>query len=407
MSGEVEITGLGHSGHGVTSGGLFVPYAAPGDVVRVAESGESRARLLEILQPSPSRTSPSCRHFTRCGGCALQHISRDAYVSWKKDLVVAALAHRGFSDVPVDDIQGVAPGTRRRAQFKARKNGGQTALGFYEPESHRIVDVEECPILLPELAALLAPLRRALNGLFTNGDSAELHATATDTGIDLSIKWKRARSPDVLSTLAAWCRTLGLARLSWNGELVALAHEPSLRIGRFDVLLPPEPFLQPTRQGERLLQELVRDGVSGARHLADLFAGCGTFALSLAAPGRAILAADQSGPMIAALGMAARTGSIQVQTEERDLFRRPIDGAGLGRFDAVILDPPRPGAKAQAEQLALSAVRRIVYVSCNPASFARDARILANGPFRITRITPVDQFLWSPHVELVAVFERI
>jgi 23S rRNA (uracil1939-C5)-methyltransferase len=405
MNEPVEIIGLGHSGHGVTAEGVFIPYTAPGDVVRLTRREGKRGAIGEIMRPSALRRNPPCGYFTRCGGCALQHIAPEAYLDWKREQVAVALAQRGFKDVAIDAILSVPRGTRRRAAFKARKERGILLLGFYEAESHRIVDIESCPLLVLALARLLPVLRERLAPILANGDAAELHATASDTGVDLSLRWKGARGPDVLMQLADLAQAAALARLSWNGELVAQTREPVLRIGNFTAALPPEPFLQPTREGEQVLQKLVQEGVGGAKHVADLFAGCGTFALSLVAPGRTVHAADASGPMIAALTTAVR-GRTDVTTEERDLFRQPLSAEQLARFDAVVIDPPRPGAKAQAEQLSASRVDRIVYVSCSPASFARDARILVNGGYSLTRVTPVDQFLWSPHVELVALFRR-
>ena len=220
-----------------------------------------------------------------------------------------------------------------------------------------------------------------------------------------SLKLKRAREPSLLTDLSELAASLKLARLSWNGELVAMAEAPSLRVGRFTVALPPESFLQPTKEGEKILQALVTEAAAGSRHIADLFSGCGTFALALA-DGRAVYAADNTEPQIRALGAAARAGGAKVTTEVRDLFRRPLLPAELGRFDCVVLDPPRPGAQAQAATAAASKVPRLLYVSCNPASFARDARILRDGGYRLTRIVPLDQFIWSPHVELFAQFTR-
>jgi 23S rRNA (uracil1939-C5)-methyltransferase len=237
------------------------------------------------------------------------------------------------------------------------------------------------------------------------GETAELHATATHTGIDLSLKLKRARGPDLLMMLSELASSLKLARLSWNGETVAMAVAPALRIGRFSVALPPESFLQPTSEGERILQDLVREEIAGARRFADLFSGCGTFALALA-EGRAGHAIDNAPAQIAALATAAKAGRAEITSDTRDLFRRPLLPSELAGFDAVLLDPPRPGAAAQAQALAQSEVPAILYISCNPASFARDARTLVDGGYRLTRVVPLDQFLWSPHVELFAHFTR-
>jgi 23S rRNA (uracil1939-C5)-methyltransferase len=404
LSETVEIVKLGSAGDGVTADGLYVPYTVPGDSVRVRREG-ARGYAEEIVTGGPWRATPPCRHFTRCGGCALQMIAREPYLAWKRNLVVETLKQRGFADVPVEDIRAVGPRTRRRATFKAHKEMSGVEIGFYAPGSQTLIDIQDCPILTPALFVVIAPLRNALNDIFKMGEKAELHATLTDTGIDLTIRQKRARKLDWLVGAAAMSRDLKLARLSWNDELIALNSQPMHRIGPFSVALPPESFLQPTREGERILQDLVRQDIGDAKRVADLFAGCGTFALTLADT-CTVHALDHAGPHIAALLAAAKAGRGKLTAETRDLFRRPLMPAELARFDAVILDPPRPGASAQVRALAESKVPRVLYVSCNPASFARDARTLADGGFQLSRVVPIDQFLWSPHVELLALFSR-
>jgi 23S rRNA (uracil1939-C5)-methyltransferase len=404
MTETVEILRLGHAGDGITADGLFVPYTVPGDVVRVIREG-ARGHLQEIVTPGPSRSQPVCSHFGRCGGCALQMMAPGPYLDWKRDLVLSALKQRGFTDAPVEEIRAVPPGTRRRAMFKARADSGRVALGFYEPESRRLVDIFECPVLVPALARLIGPLKLQLARVLKPNETAELHATATETGVDLSLKIKRGRGPDLLMALSELASALNIARLNWNGETVAMAATPSMAIGRFTVALPPESFLQPTKEGEAIVQQLVREEAGGAKSIADLFSGCGTFALDLA-EGRAIHAVDSAAPQIEALVGAAKAGRANLTAETRDLFRRPLLASELARFDAVVLDPPRPGATAQVQVLAQSPVPNVLYVSCNPASFARDARTLADGGYRLTRVVPLDQFLWSPHVELFARFAR-
>ena len=404
MTEIVEIVRLGHAGDGVTADGLFVPYTVPGDVARITHEGPRR-HLLEIVTPGILRTDARCCHFGRCGGCALQMLARDSYLAWKRDCVIAALSQRGFTDVPVEPIRAVPPGTRRRATFKARVTANGVSLGFYEPESRNLVDISECPVLTPQLAALIAPLKRHLAPLVRPNETAELHVTATDSGIDLSLKLKRARVPELLMMLSELASTLKVARLSWNGETVAMAATPSLRIGRFTIALPVESFLQPTKEGEQILQSLLREELRDARRVADLFSGCGTFALVLPDTS-AVHAIDSASPQIEALAAAAKTGRSNLTVETRDLFRRPALAAELSRFDCVVLDPPRPGAQSQAQALAQSAVPQVLYVSCNPASFARDARILADGGYSLERVVPLDQFVWSAHVELFARFAR-
>ncbi len=400
----VEIVRLGHGGDGVTADGLFVPGTVPGDRVRVNREGE-RGHLLELIAEGPDRTAPPCAHFGRCGGCSLQHVARPVYLAWKRDLVVTALKQRGFADVPVEDIHAVAPATRRRANFKAHATGGAISVGFYEAGSRLLVDLRECPILVPELARLIPRLRVHLAKILRGGEAAELLATVTDTGIDLTLALKRKRDVDGLMALSAMASALGLARLTWNGEDVAIAEAPTLRVGRFTVKLPPGAFLQPTKEGERALQQLVVAASSGTRQVADLFSGCGTLALALAET-HTVHAVDSLASHVDALAAAAKVGRAKVTAETRDLFRRPLLAAELARFDAVVLDPPRPGASSQAKALAQSRVPKVLYVSCSASSFARDARTLADGGYRLNRVVPIDQFLWSPHVELFAEFSR-
>jgi 23S rRNA (uracil1939-C5)-methyltransferase len=403
MSDTVEIVKLGHAGDGVAADGTFVPFTVPGDVVRVTPDG-ARVEVAEIVKSGPWRAPPACQHFGRCGGCALQHVASEPYLAWKRDLVVSALAQRGFKDVPLEPIRAVPPGTRRRAMFKARRLR-DVQLGFYERESRTLVDLAECPVLVPALEALIAPLKENLAGVLRGNETAELHATATDSGVDLSLKWKGTRSPDLLMSLSQMASALKLARLSWNGETLVIREAPVSRVGRFVVELPPEAFLQPTKEGERILQNLVREEIGSAARIVDLFSGWGAFALDLA-EGRAVHAVDSAVDQIEALKKAARAGRANVTAESRDLYRRPLLPSELSRVEAAVLDPPRPGAQAQVQALAKSDVARILYVSCNPASFARDARILVDAGYQLGRIVPLDQFLWSPHVELFALFTR-
>ncbi len=403
MNEPIEIVRLGHDGDGVGIDGSFIPYTVPGDVVRLG--AEPKPRVEEIIKAGPWRIKPACHHFGNCGGCSLQHVAQEAYLGWKRDLIGTALAQRGFENIRIEDVRTVRPGSRRRAAFKARRGADGVALGFYESQSRNLVDVLECPVLVPALAEAMPKFRSGLERLLDPGDVAELHVTHTNAGLDVSLKWKRPSGPDIHFALAEFAQELNLARLSWNGEPVAMARAPYLRIGSHTILLPVEPFLQPTSEGEAILQSLVREGLQGAINVADLFAGCGTFALALT-DRCSIKAVEANAAMAEALEDAARENNSDIVVQRRDLFQRPLLPYELKTFDHVILDPPRLGAKGQAQQLAKSDVPRIVYVSCNPSSFGRDARILSDGGYRLWRVVPVDQFLWSAHVELVAFLER-
>jgi 23S rRNA (uracil1939-C5)-methyltransferase len=249
MSDVVEIARLGHAGDGVTADGLFVPLTVPGDVVRIRRN-ENRAQVEEIISPGPARITPGCRHFGRCGGCALQMMAHKAYLAWKRELVIAALHQRGIIDPPVEAIRAVAAQSRRRAMLKCRKPGHQLLLGFYESDSHRLVDIAECPVLMPELTALLAPLKQALGGILHSGEQTELHVTASDTGLDLALKLARRRDPDLLMEFSRLAAELNLARLCWNGEPVVVNTMPVLRIGRINIALPPVFFCNPAREAK-------------------------------------------------------------------------------------------------------------------------------------------------------------
>ena len=347
-----------------------------------------------------------CRHFGTCGGCAHQDLADADYRALKRRLVVDALARHGV-DVPVEEVVEVPPATRRRATMKAVKTGQSVSLGFSAARSHDIVDMQECLVLTPTLAALVPRLREMLVSVLRVGEAVELHITDTDSGVDLSLRWQRPNDPATLADLAHWATKLGLTRVSRHNETLVELARPIARFGKTTVTLPPEAFLQPTREGEAALQEFVLGALSGARHVADLFAGCGTFALRLAERAR-VHAVEIDAPMLEALAAAARTtpGLKPVATEKRNLFRRPLSEAELAAFDVVCLDPPRAGAAAQAGALGRSKVKRVAYVSCDPDSFARDARVMVDQGLNLVRVVPVDQFLWSSHIELAALFER-
>jgi 23S rRNA (uracil1939-C5)-methyltransferase len=333
-------------------------------------------------------------------------LSDDAYSEHKRQQVIRALNRRGVDAFVREPIR-VPPRSRRRAVFKAKKSNGAVALGLHAASSHAIVDMRECLVLAPAVFEAGAGLRQMLNEILGEGGTAELQVTDTDTGPDIAIRWPRATTFALIATLSAWAAKLGVARLTSNGDLVVSVAAPTVRLADVEVELPPGSFLQPTREGEKALQDVVRSALSGATCVADLFSGCGTFALALARNSR-VRAFDNDRAMLSALDRGARrmTGLKPVITERRDLFRRPLSALELAPFDGVVLDPPRAGAERQVRELAEARVPRIAYASCNAESFARDARILRDGGLRLPAVTPIDQFLWSDHIELVGVFER-
>ncbi|HEY1632912.1 MAG TPA: hypothetical protein VGF56_16460 [Rhizomicrobium sp.] len=339
-----------------------------------------------------------CIHFGTCGGCVDQS---DANRLAKREALIRALGGLG----EVADVIAVPPGTRRRANFKAEKKSGGVQIGFHAARSHDIVGMRECLVLTPKLFGLVAGLRAMMEALLADGGKADIDVTETDTGFDVALQGIRAEGTAKRAEIARWAQALKLARVMVGKDVLVEFGAPSVTLGRARVLLAPGAFLQPTREGEAALQAYVRDAAKGAKRIADLFSGCGTFSLVLAEDAR-VHAVEREGAMVDALAAAARAtqGLKPVTTEKRDLFKVPLMARELDDFDTVVLDPPRAGAAAQAAELAKSKVKRVVYVSCDPVSFARDARLLVGGGYRMSPVTPVDQFLWSSHIELAASF---
>jgi 23S rRNA (uracil1939-C5)-methyltransferase len=330
-----------------------------------------------------------------------------SYRALKRDMIARALVKHGLADAAVSEIVEVAPGTRRRCVFKIAKRDGAVQIGFHARASHDIVDMHECRVLTPGLFRLVAPLRAIMAEILRENETAELHVTEAGNGFDLALRWKRKPAPDLIAKLAPWAARHGIVRFLSGRDILVELGVPQLRIAEADVRLPPDAFLQPTREGEIYLQKQVAGALAGAKSIADLFAGCGTFTFALA-PKAKVHAVEFEGLMLKALSDAARAtpGLKPVSTEKRDLFRVPLTAKELDVFDAVVLDPPRAGAAAQIAQLAGSKVARVAYVSCNAESFARDARTLTGAGFHMGNVIPVDQFLWSEHIELMASFTR-
>ena len=416
---ELEIESIGARGDGIgrADGRLvYVPLTVPGDRLRVEleqPRGDGFAgRIVDVLTEGPGRVQPPCPQFGECGGCALQHLEDQRYAAWKEQLVRAALAHRGFVDPPLRPLLRVAPATRRRASLAAERTGRSLRLGFHARGSHRVTEAAGCHVLAPVLSALLPPLRDALLAMLADGERVEVTATATVDGIDLLMEGKRPLSLESREALAALAVGADLARITWRADRsfpdpVAIRRPARIAFADVAVDLPPGAFLQPTAPGEAALVVAVTQALAGCRRLADLYAGCGTFTFPLARRAR-VHAVEGDADAIGALAAAARRGSPgqAITTEHRDLASDPLTEEELARFDGVVFDPPRAGAKAQAERLARSTVSKVVAVSCDPATFARDARILVDGGYALHEATPVDQFIWSPHVEVVALFAR-
>jgi 23S rRNA (uracil1939-C5)-methyltransferase len=383
-------------GDGVTASGSHVPFAVPGD--KLLDDGS--------LEHGPGHQAPPCRHFPQCGGCQLQHLTDAAYADYCASRVAGALAQHGL-ETEIRSPHLSPPRTRRRATLRALKAGGRVLIGFNEAGTNRIVDMTECHILHPRLFELLRPLRRLLASILPTKRMAELQLTLADQGPDVMLKGVEVGGLEAVEALTAFSENNQLARLSIDeGFGAEPRYEPlpvTVTLGGAVVPLPIGAFLQATEDGEAALVEAVREATKGAGRIADLFAGLGTFAMALDGQ---LTAAEAGRDEIQALKSAAARAGKSLKVEHRDLYRRPYDAKELVDFDAVVLDPPRAGAQEQIRELAVSSVPRIAYVSCNPATFGRDAEILVSGGYKLDWARPVGQFRWSTHVELAAAFSR-
>jgi len=409
MSGIVTIDRLGAQGDGVVNapgGPLFVPYALPGERVNVARDGK-RAELIAILEPSPLRVEPPCRHFGSCGGCALQHLEQNAYRDWKRERLVEALRGQKI-DIDVGELVAGLPNARRRAVLTARRTEKGMLLGFNAAQSHTIVDMEECHVLLPAIVEALPMLRRLAGVIAATPKPFRLTVTHTDSGPDVAAEGS-GRLDDTQRRLATeFAIEAGLARLSVDGEIVVEPRKPAVMVDGIAVNPPPGAFLQAVEHAEDAMAALVTAHLAKAKRVADLFAGIGTFALRLARQSE-VHAVEGEAAALASLDRAFRfaAGLKKLTVEKRDLFVRPLTFKELdASFDGLVFDPPRAGAEAQAKQIARSQVRRVAAVSCNPTTLARDLRVLIDGGYRLERVVPIDQFLWSPHLEAVALLEK-
>lgn len=404
VSDLAPIVRIAARGEGLTEDGRHSPLSAPGDLLAIDGS----------LTWGPHHVEPPCRHFPKCGGCQLQHVDDESYADYIAQRIAGALVQQKI-DLPVM-VPAIlsAPATRRRASLRAERQGKRMLLGFNEEQTHHIVDLKMCSILHPDLFALVDPLRKLIYPLLRDRRPAGVQMTLVDQGVDLLLDKIEVEALAAIEGLNDFARHHRLARVSIDDGYGPQTHwEPeaaTITLGGVPVGFPAAGFLQATAEGEAALTALVMDIVGDARFVADLFAGLGTFALPLSAAGpagRRVYAGEGARDAVLSLKAAADRAQRFVAVDHRDLFRRPLERAELDRFDAVVLDPPRAGAKEQMAALAATTVpKRIAYVSCNPATFARDARVLVEGGWMLDRVTPVGQFRWSTHVELVASFHR-
>jgi 23S rRNA (uracil1939-C5)-methyltransferase len=387
-----EIVRIAARGEGVTADGQHAAFAVPGDTI--GENG--------VIVDGPHHQTPPCRHFPLCGGCQLQHADDTSYSAYLRDRITHALQTQGLVIPDILPVHLSPPRSRRRATLQAERRGRNVIIGFNETASHRIVDMRECHVVLPELFALVGPLRGLLGKIMVDKARAKVSMTRADQGVDMLIEGVTVEGLEVVEALTDFGRGQKLARLSidegYGPSPRYVPEDVTITLGGVPVALPEGAFLQATADGEAALVAAVRNAVGSSQANADLFSGLGTFALSL--PG-AVHAVEGARDAILALAATRR-----VTVEHRDLFRRPLDVAELARFEAVVLDPPRAGAREQIVNLAASTVPRIAYVSCNPSTFSRDATVLIAGGYKLDWVAPVGQFRWSTHVELAATFSR-
>ncbi|MFD2738382.1 class I SAM-dependent RNA methyltransferase [Sulfitobacter aestuarii] len=400
---EYKIERLGHHGDGIAAGPLYAPLTLPGEVVTGTADGQT-LRDIRIVTPSDQRVAAPCRHFRSCGGCQLQHGSDDFVARWKEDVVRTAL---GAHDITTElrPIVTSPAQSRRRATLAAKRTKKGAMAGFHGRGSDVIVEIPGCQLLTPMLMQSL-PIAQEL-ALIGTSRKAVLAVTVTETldGLDVAASGGKPLEAALREELARFCEKSGLARLTWDDQVLAMRMPPRLRFGKGDVSPPPGAFLQATESGEQALLGAVREAVGDATRIIDLFAGCGTFSLPLAEQAE-VLAVEGEAAMLEALdiGWRGAKGLKRLRTETRDLFRRPLLPDELMAAQAVVLDPPRAGAEAQVAELARAGTGRLAYVSCNPVSFARDAAVLIEAGYRLDWVQPVDQFRWSAHIELAAGF---
>ncbi|WP_417412078.1 class I SAM-dependent RNA methyltransferase [Hoeflea sp.] len=412
---KLDITRLGGQGDGIAEtpqGQIFVPFTAPGDVI-TAGVEKSRGTLMAVLEPSPRRVTPPCPHFgpdddeAGCGGCALQHVAAETYQDWKRGLVVAALEARGIT-TEVAPLVTCEPGTRRRVVFAARRTDKGAILGFNRAQSHHIVSVETCIVATGRINQALPAIRRLATAVAVGKEPFRLSVLDAVPGFDIAVDAPfKLKEPDRLRIITAVRAEPLAARLSFNGEILIEKQPPELEFGSVTVNPPPGGFVQASRAAEEVMGDLVTGHLKKSKRVLDLFSGSGTFALRLAQQSH-VHAVEADGPSLAALDKAARRtqGLKPVSVEKRDLFRRPLMLAELKAYQGLVFDPPRAGAEVQVADIARSTVKHIAAVSCNPTTLARDLEILIKGGYKLTSVTPIDQFLWSGHVEVVALLER-
>ena len=396
-----QVKALTHHGMGRLEDGTLVPRVLPGEVIELGDDGAVR-----IIEPVAQRVKPVCRHFKSCGGCRVMHASDDFVRDWKTGIARTALDAHGI-EVEFRPIYTSPPNSRRRAKFSGRRTKKGALVGFHAMASATVVEVPECAVLVARLKAVIPALEDLTLLAASRKSEAQFTVIASEAGPDVWVETDKPLDTQLQVTLATLAQKHKLARLTWNDEVVVTLAKPVVTFGPAQVMPPPGAFLQATKDAEDVLVDAVLEAVGGAASVVDLFSGCGTFSFPLAQKAE-VHAVEGSAALIAALddGFRQTQGIKRVTTEVRDLFRRPLEPDELNRFDAAVIDPPRAGAEQQIQTLIRSNIEKFAMVSCNPVTFARDAKALIDGGFTLNWVMPVDQFRWSAHVELVSSFSK-
>lgn len=407
----LTIDHLGARGDGVAktdAGPVFVPYTLPGETVTAIADGK-QAALLSVKTPAAERIEPVCVHFETCGVCSLQHMGEDAYRAWKAGLLSQALSARSLDTSVMQPARFCAPQSRRRAVFSAISTEKGVLLGFQQAASNHVVDITECHVITPEIDAARPTIKELLATFLPAGKTVHVTVNQTHAGLDIAVEGKIAPEDSRKRAAADAVRRLGFARLTVNGEIILAPKRPLVAFGDVTVSPPPGAFLQAVPAMEEQMADIVTAHMAKSKRVADLYAGCGTFALRLA-KNSTVHAVEGDGPALAALDRGFRDNSDKrlktVTVERRDLARRPLTASELKPYDGVVFDPPRAGAEAQVREIAGSPVRHVAAISCNPETLARDLAILTEAGFTLKSVTPIDQFIWTPHLEAVALLER-
>jgi len=412
----VRVESLGGLGDGIArlnGKPVFIPKSIPGDELLVRIIHENRdglqAQIETILTPGPHRIIPPCGYYDICGGCSLQHFSDPYYRDFKTRVLRNSITHAGYSNIP-SEVTFISPSTRRRVEFKIDHSGAQPALAYHAPKSHTPVTIKNCLILTPELQSLIGPLNHALSQWQFTPTLYALSLTAADSGIDMLLTVRGELIPP-MPDMKPWCETLGINRISirtreGKPEILAQIKAVEMNLGGYSIPLPPDAFLQATAQGQELLTEAALEACDGNQDVADLFCGIGTYSFAASKLAN-VHAIEGDAGMVRAMQSSVKTNAIAaLHASQRDLFKNPLKPSELSRFNAVIINPPRLGAKAQCEELARSQIKTITMISCNPATFARDAKILKTAGFDLVSASGIDQFVFSQHLEVVAQFRR-